>query len=572
MKIYGAKDKAELMGSLDKIFIPETFEKFGDQLAAMFEGHPYFETEFVMHDIQGDTVYALGALRLPNNISQAKRVVVSLLNITDRKKTEEKVLNLAKFPSENPNPVLRIDKSGKVIYSNQAGVIQLKKLGLNIGRKAPKVLYDVVTRLFKEKSYKPETLNVEIGKSIYEFVITPVKDTGYTNLYGRDISDRIKAENEIKKYSENLEEMVEERTKGLETLDKELVKSEKKYRELFESNRDGISLVDMDGYFIDTNQAFRDMVGYSADELKKLTYFDLTPQKWHKMNEDIVKNQILARGRSDEFEKEYIKKNGEVFPIIVQTWLIKNKKGKPAGFWGIIRDLTQIKKLQLELIRNEKLAILGQLAGGVGHELRNPLAAIKNASYFLNMSIGAKDDDLKETLDIIDSEVNRSDKIISDLLDFSKTRQITIQKVNIGNIIERSLKSVSIPVNIKTVVRLEKKMPQLMADSGQLVQIFSNIILNAIQAMHEGGKLTIRSKTPDNKWAEISVSDTGVGIPEKELDEIFEPLFTTKAKGIGLGMAITKILVDAHGGRIRLKSKVGIGTTFTVSLPFKIKR
>ena len=122
------------------------------------------------------------------------------------------------------------------------------------------------------------------------------------------------------------------------------------------------------------------------------------------------------------------------------------------------------------------------------------------------------------------------------------------------------------------MVRLEKKMPQLMADSGQLVQIFSNIILNAIQAMHEGGKLTIRSKTPDNKWAEISVSDTGVGIPEKELDEIFEPLFTTKAKGIGLGMAITKILVDAHGGRIRLKSKVGIGTTFTVSLPFKIKR
>ena len=113
-----------------------------------------------------------------------------------------------------------------------------------------------------------------------------------------------------------------------------------------------------------------------------------------------------------------------------------------------------------------------QRAGGVGHELRNPLTAIKNASYFLNMSLDKKDEDIKETLDIINTEVDMSNKIISDLLDFSKTKQIIFQKVSIINALEKSLKSLSVPENIKTGTRLYKKMQKLMGDPGQLVQIF----------------------------------------------------------------------------------------------------
>ena len=227
----------------------------------------------------------------------------------------------------------------------------------------------------------------------------------------------------------------------------------------------------------------------------------------------------------------------------------------------------ELKRTQEDLVKKEKLAVLGLLAGGVSHELRNPLGAIKNAIYFLNMALEAPEPDIKETLEILDKEVATSDRIISSLLDFARPKPPTFQKVEVNDTLREALSRVIVPENIEVVYQLDETLPLVQADPFQLTQVFDNIILNAIQAMPEGGQLTIISKVSNTKWLTVSVRDTGVGISEKDQSKLFEPLFTTKAKGIGLGLVITKTLVEAHSGTIEVQSELNKGSIFTVKLP-----
>ena len=223
------------------------------------------------------------------------------------------------------------------------------------------------------------------------------------------------------------------------------------------------------------------------------------------------------------------------------------------------RQEKERKEMQQRLLRSEKLAVLGQLAGGVGHELRNPLGAIKNAAYFLNMALEKPEPEVKETLEILEQEVASSERIISSLLGFARPKPPTLRKVDINSIIQEALSRASVPENVEAVSQLDKTVPTILADPDQLGQVFGNIILNAVQAMPEGGKLTIKSEVPAPEWVNISFTDTGIGIPKENLTKLFEPLFTTKAKGIGLGLAVTKTLVEGLGGTIEAQSEVGKG-------------
>jgi signal transduction histidine kinase/streptogramin lyase len=198
-------------------------------------------------------------------------------------------------------------------------------------------------------------------------------------------------------------------------------------------------------------------------------------------------------------------------------------------------QITERKMLEEKLLRQEKLAVLGQLAGGVGHELRNPLGAIKNSVYFLNMVLEKPLPEVKETLEILEKEVTTSDRIISSLLDFARSRPPRKQKVNINNIIQEAIFRINVPETIEVKSQIEEFIPTIIADPDQLGQIFGNILLNAIQAMPEGGQLMIKTEALSPDWVTVSITDTGVGIPRENLEKIFEPLFTSKAKGIGLG-------------------------------------
>jgi signal transduction histidine kinase len=233
----------------------------------------------------------------------------------------------------------------------------------------------------------------------------------------------------------------------------------------------------------------------------------------------------------------------------------------------------ELRETQEQLVRSERLAAIGQLAGGVGHELRNPLGAIKNAVYYIKgkvakSELGQKEPRLIEFLDIMDEEVNSSNKIINDLLGFSRTGKPSVSPTRINRVIEDTLARMTIPESIKLTRKLDADLPEVNIDPDQIQQVLVNIITNAVQAMPEGGKLTIGAREKD-KFLEVEVTDTGCGIPQEAMDKIFDPLFTTRAKGIGLGLAVCKSIIDRHEGNIAVKSKVGEGTTFTIKLPLK---
>ena len=239
----------------------------------------------------------------------------------------------------------------------------------------------------------------------------------------------------------------------------------------------------------------------------------------------------------------------------------------------------ELQDAQEQLMRRERMAVLGQLAGGVGHELRNPLGAIKNASYFLNMVIEEPEPEMQSALEILAQEVENSEKIISSLLDFARGKPPVRRKQDIDDLVRATLSRVNVPENVEVVCHLDEEVPVIFADPDQLDRVFGNIVQNAIQAMSDGGRLTVKTEAtcgnePSGRSQGVSVSftDTGPGIPEENRDKLFEPLFTTKARGIGLGLALTRTLVEGHGGTIEVESEVEKGSTFTVWLPVSGRR
>lgn len=252
--------------------------------------------------------------------------------------------------------------------------------------------------------------------------------------------------------------------------------------------------------------------------------------------------------------------------------------------WTVEERTGQLLEAQEELVRKEKLAILGQLSGSVGHELRNPLGVMNNAIYFLKTIMTDADDTIKEYLDIIKHEIDSSQRIITDLLDFARTKKPHISTFSVNELIRTSLKRCPFPENILFQDELPDNLPDMKADPIQMGQVFQNLIANASQSMPEGGVLRISARSvsgsgfnfqgPDEKnmkpateFIEIRVADTGVGISPENIKKLFQPLFTTKARGIGLGLTVCKNLTEANGGRIAVESVLGKGTTFTMILP-----
>ena len=231
----------------------------------------------------------------------------------------------------------------------------------------------------------------------------------------------------------------------------------------------------------------------------------------------------------------------------------------------------ELRETQEQLIRSEKLAAIGQLASGVSHELRNPLGAIKNAVFYIRRRVArtelpTTEPRVLEFLDIMDEEVNVANKVITDLLGFSRVAKPTVSPVNAAGVIEDALRHAPQPENIDLVKNINENLPMVMVDADQIRQVFINIILNAQQAMSKDGRLDIHARSK-GEFVEVEFTDTGIGIPESDVNKIFDPLFTTKAKGIGLGLSVCKSILEKHDGDIRVESEVGRGTTFTVSLP-----
>jgi signal transduction histidine kinase len=241
----------------------------------------------------------------------------------------------------------------------------------------------------------------------------------------------------------------------------------------------------------------------------------------------------------------------------------------------LVQRNEQLKDTQEQLVRTEKLAAVGTLASGVSHELRNPLSAIKNAVFLLKRKLSRKvmpdiDEKVIQFLDIMDKEIDRSTRIINDLLGFTRVAKPARIRADIRIVINEALSRLKIAENIKLSKDLRSDLPMVTIDSNQIGQVLINLIENACQAMKDGGELQISTRK-SKTFAEIEIADSGCGISEKEVKKIFDPLFTTKPKGIGMGLAVCHGIIDKHNGTIEVKSREGKGTNMIIKLPLEDK-
>ncbi len=227
-----------------------------------------------------------------------------------------------------------------------------------------------------------------------------------------------------------------------------------------------------------------------------------------------------------------------------------------------------LERAQDQLITKGKLAAIGKLSGCVAHDIRNPLGVINNSIYFLSQVIPdiPTNKTVTKHLKIIEKEILRTNEIIDDLLDISKSTDAKPSSGNLNDFINLILKQSIIPKNIMVELNLHNNLPVMSFDHGQIQRIFLNLISNAIQAMVNGGTLTITTR-PIDKSVEICFQDTGTGISQENVEKIFEPLYTSKTKGVGLGLTIAKTFVENHGGKIMIASELDKGTLFKVYLP-----
>jgi PAS domain S-box-containing protein len=286
-------------------------------------------------------------------------------------------------------------------------------------------------------------------------------------------------------------------------------------------------------------------------------------------------NVVAGEGRWIELIVTPIKdKEGKIIAALELAVNITERKrlqSELSAYSQKLEELVQkrtdeLKKAQADLVKNERLAAIGELAGMVGHDLRNPLTGIKNSAYFLKR----KGKDISpvqyiEMLETIDRCVDYSNKIIADLVDYSREIKLLSQKESPKKLVEESLRILKLPENIRIQNNLSEE-PTVMVDVDRIKRVFINLLKNAIEAMPNGGKITVEGKEKQGILC-ISFSDTGVGINEEVLPKLFSPLFTTKAQGMGFGLAICKRIIEAHAGTITVQSSKGRGTVFSVSLP-----
>jgi PAS domain S-box-containing protein len=318
------------------------------------------------------------------------------------------------------------------------------------------------------------------------------------------------------------------------------------------------------------NNAFEALTGYKKGSMLGRSIDVLFPPL---QKTEILQTieRAMAGEKWQSVEVPILCKDGETRIALWNSANVQDKAGNIVATIAQGQDITERKRLQEALLKSERLAAIGQLASAVGHEIRNPLGVIKNSAYFLNMMLkDVADEKVVKHLKILEKEVNSANLIISDLLDFARKKPLTLVKTDLNETVKNTLSKITVPENIKVEIKLGE-ISKMLLDEERVQRVCHNLILNAVQAMPEGGKLAIQTTKQDDS-AKLIVQDTGVGIPKEIVPRLFTPLFSTKAKGIGLGLVICKQIVEGHDGNITVDSRVGEGSTFTVKLPIRTEK
>ncbi len=509
-------------------------------------------------------------------------------DVSERKRLEEALRESEEMfraiSASALDAIILIDDAGKVAYWNPAAE---KMLGYTkediIGKDLSTTIIPSAHREFYSKFRKQPFETTEHFQGT-TFTLSALRKDGTEIPIELSVS-LLMLENKL--HMLGLVRDVSERKKAEEALRQ----SEKTYKALINGMNDTAWVIDFDAHLIDVNDAAVRVMGYSREELLSMEPTNIDSN----LNKEQMKNlaRNIPANRLQTFETTHTTKDGREIPVEVSASVV-TYQGKPA-ILSIARDITERKELQSQLaeysmglerlveertaelkqaqaklIQSERMAAIGELAGMVGHDLRNPLTAIKNAVYFLNKKHASSADSTeKEMLGIVDNAINHANRIISDLLDYSREMRLEPAECSPRSLLKGAIAMVQIPANIK-ITDHTLDSPKISADVDKIVRVFTNLIKNAIDAMPNGGTVEIRSAVADGN-VNVTFADTGTGISEAVMAKLFTPLFTTKAQGMGFGLSICKRVMEAHGGKITVESAVGKGTTFTVALPLESK-
>jgi PAS domain S-box-containing protein len=336
-------------------------------------------------------------------------------------------------------------------------------------------------------------------------------------------------------------------------------------RGLIEASLDPLVTISPDGKITDANKATELVTGVSRDQLIGRDFPDyfIDPEKARRGYEE-----VFAKGFVKDYDLAIRDKSGKVTNVLYSATVYRDETGEVQGVFAAARDISERKRMEARLAESQRLATIGEAAAMVGHDLRNPLTGIAGATYNLRMHLGKRiDSESREALEIIEQDIQSSDKIISDLLEYSREVHLEVREASAKSITRDALAHLSIPRKIH-LVDSTKNQPKIMVDREKMRRVFVNVIKNAVDAMPKGGTLRIASRKTDGNL-EITLTDAGTGMTKETMEKIWSPLFTTKAKGMGLGLPIAKRLVEAHGGSITAESKAGKGSTFTVTVPIR---
>ncbi len=365
-------------------------------------------------------------------------------------------------------------------------------------------------------------------------------------------------------------------------LEKEVQKSKGFFEKVIQSSVDGIVVVDTKGHVLIFNEGMERLTGYSSQEIidkGHLSYFydiDVARENMNKMRSE----QYGPPGKLNPVSMAITSKEKEEIPVTLSASIIYID-GKEIGSVGIFTDMREFIKMRkeleeanLQLVQSQKIASVGRMAAGVAHEINNPLSAILLYTEFIKEALGDNPQALKDLQEIVDQTM-RCKKIVSELLEFSRKSAGGSTSFGLKETIDKCLSLLTSKANfqnIEVTTHFENNLPEMTGDMGQIQQVFTNIFMNAADAMDGNGRLDI-SAVFDHAHSkfEIEISDTGPGIPEHLRDKIFDIFFTSKpvGQGTGLGLSISQNILKLHGGDIRFECPPGGGTSFTIELPLK---
>ncbi|NTV62786.1 MAG: PAS domain S-box protein [Oscillochloris sp.] len=358
-----------------------------------------------------------------------------------------------------------------------------------------------------------------------------------------------------------------------------LRRSEHAFRTLYESMRDAFVGVDMSGLIVQYNRSFRELIGYSDEEILHLTYKDITPLEWHAAEDQIVREQILTRGYSDIYEKEYRTKSGTIISIELRAVLTRDDQGQPSGMWAMIRDISARKQAEetlrqtmAELTRSN--ADLEQFAYVASHDLQEPLRGVIGMIQLLQQryqhQLDARAD---QYISLAVDAATRMQALINDLLLLSRVHRqhLTFSTTSTNEALATALSNLQVAIQESRAEITYDALPNVIADPAQLIQIFQNLIGNAIKFRDEvPPQIHVSVSRRADAWC-FAVRDNGIGIApdyHERIFVIFQRLHSRQAyPGTGIGLALCKKIVEYHGGQIWVESHLGHGATFLFTIP-----